>query len=187
MDTKLKFSPITLLLHWLIAVGVIGMCGFGLYMVRSKSFSLFHIHKSFGLLIFALALLRVVWRWKNGFPEPARPLGRFEHLAALWMHKALLACTLLMPITGMLFSGASGHGFGFFGLKIFPASTQHAANGSVVPNNAALSALGQNLHDLLGYALVCLIVLHIAAALKHHLVDRDDTLRRMLGRAGASN
>jgi len=181
MDTKLKFSPLTLLLHWLIAVSIIGMCGFGLYMVKTKSFSLFHIHKSFGLLVFVLAVLRVLWRWKNGFPEPARPLSRFEHLAALWMHKALLACTLLMPITGMLFSGASGHGFGFFGLKIFPASTQHAANGSVVPNNAALSDLGQNLHDFLGYALVCLILLHVAAALKHHLVDRDETLSRMLG------
>lgn len=180
-DTKTRFSPLTLLLHWLIAFSILGLSGVGLYMVRTESWSLFHIHKSFGLLVFAAAVLRLLWRWKNGFPEPARPLNRFEHLAALWMHRLLLACTVLMPLTGMMYSGASGNGFGVFSVEIFPANAAHDANGFAVPFHAGLAELGQNLHDALGYVLLALVAVHVAAALKHHVIDRDNTLRRMLG------
>lgn len=185
MDTQERFSPLTLLLHWLIAFGIIGLCAVGLYMVRTESWHLFDLHKSFGMLVFAAAVLRLLWRWKNGLPVPVRPLNRFEHGAALWMHRLLLACTVLMPLTGMLYSGASGHGFGVFSLELFPANPAHDASGEVLPFNAGLAELGENLHDALGYVLLALVAVHAAAALKHHLIDRDDTLRRMLGRSAS--
>ena len=182
MDTRERFSPLTITLHWLVALGILGLIAFGIYMVKTESWPLYHIHKSFGLLIFTLALLRALWRWKNGFPQPLGRPSPFEHLAALWMHRLLLACTLLMPLTGMLYSAASGNGFGIFSLEIFPANPQHDASGAALPLNAGLSGLGQNLHDTLGYLLLVLIILHAAAAVWHHFMHKDQTLNRMLGR-----
>ena len=182
MDTRHRFSPITIALHWLVALGVIALIGFGIYMVRTQSWPLYHVHKSFGLLLFGVIIARAAWRLKQGFPEPVSALNKLEQLAALWMHRLLLACTLLMPLTGMLYSGASGNGFGVFHIEIFPANVQRDTNGGALPFNAPLAELGQTLHDGLGYFLLALISLHLAAALKHHFLNRDNTLNRMLGR-----
>lgn len=182
MDTRQRFSPITIALHWLVALGILGLIGLGIYMARTEAWPLYHLHKSIGLLLFLVILVRLVWRLRQGFPEPAGTLNRFEHLAALWMHRALLACTVLMPLAGMLYSGASGNGFGIFSVEIFPANPLRDASGMAVPFNASLAALGQTLHAALGYTLLALIALHLGAALKHHLLDRDRTLLRMLGR-----
>lgn len=186
MDTRARFSHITIALHWTVALSILSLIGFGIYMVQTESWPLFHIHKSVGLLVFVLIIARVVWRIKQGFPEPVGELNKLEHMAALWMHRLLLACTVLMPLTGMLYSGASGNGFGIFSVEIFPANPLRDASGMAVPFNAQLASLGQNLHDALGYTLLALIILHIAAALKHHFLNKDRTLNRMLGRESDS-
>ncbi|XLZ70802.1 cytochrome b [Massilia sp. SR12] len=179
MDTAKKLTRTTIILHWLIALTILGLCAVGIYMVRTESWGLFHWHKSIGLLLFTLILARLAWRLKQGLPPPVRESSRWEQLASHGAHWLLLAATVALPLTGMMYSGLGGHGFGIFGLE-FVAS--HYAGGQAVPLNAGLSGLGQALHSWIGYGLLALVALHIAAALKHHFIDRDGTLRRMLGK-----
>lgn len=179
MDTIQKFSRTTIVLHWLVAASIIGLIALGIYMVETESWHLYDIHKSIGLLTFVAILARLAWRWRNGLPQPVRPMSRLEHVTAVAAHVVLLVLTVVLPLSGMLYSGASGHGFGIFDWEIFPAN--HRGD-QAVPLSAQWSDIGQTLHGFLGYLLLALIVLHAAAALKHHLVDKDATLRRMLGR-----
>ena len=179
MDTRQKFSRTTIVLHWLVAFTILGLIALGIYMVETESWPLYHLHKSIGLLAFAAILARLAWRWRNGLPQPVRPVSPIEHAAATGAHVVLLILTVVLPLTGMLYSGASGNGFGIFGWEIFPS--RYSA-GQAVPFSAHWSDIGQALHGWLGYLLLALIVLHVAAALKHHVVDRDATLKRILGR-----
>lgn len=182
MDSKDELSPATIALHWLIAAAILSLIALGIYMVQTESWHLYDLHKSIGLIAFAAIVARVAWRLKNRLPQPVRTPSRFEHLAASAAHWTLLACTVALPLTGMLYSGASGHGFGIFGWRLFPENTQIGKDGDALPFHAGLSDLGQRLHGILGYFLLALIVLHVAAALKHHVIDRDATLTRMLGK-----
>lgn len=179
MDTAKKLSRTTIALHWLIALGILGLCTLGIYMVRTESWGLFHWHKSIGLILFVLILARVAWRMKQGLPPPVRESARWERRASIAAHWLLLSATVALPITGMVYSGLGGHGFGIFGLE-FVAS--HYEAGKAVPVNAVMSELGQALHSWIGYGLLALLALHVGAALKHHFIDKDSTLRRMLGK-----
>ncbi len=176
-------SKLAIALHWLIALVILGLIAFGLFMVRTESFPLYHLHKSVGLLVFLAIIPRAVWRLKSGLPHPVRPFTRIEHLGATLVHWSLLACTVAMPLTGMLYSAASGHGFGVFSLELFP--THHGDPSNPVeetPFDSRLADLGQSAHHWVGWILLGLIGLHIAGAFKHHFIDRDHTLARMLGR-----
>ncbi len=181
MDPTNKLSPLAIALHWLVAAGVLSLAVLGLYMVRREAWPLYDVHKSIGLLLFAVILLRVGRTWRHGLPMPVRPLSRLEHAGAKAAHGLLLACTVAMPITGMIYSGASGHGFGIFGFSLFPEHVDPAKHGDAVPLDGRLSDWGQSAHGAIGYVLLALIALHVAAALKHHFIDRDRTLLRMLG------
>jgi cytochrome b561 len=96
----------------------------------------------------------------------------------------LLIGTLAMPLTGMIYSGASGHGFGIFSIGLFPSN--YGPDGQAIPFNAALSDAGQAMHGYIGYFVLVLTILHVAGALKHHFIDKDFTLKRMFGSAGTS-
>lgn len=181
MDTEKKLARTTIALHWLIAIAILGLCTLGIYMVRTETWGLYHWHKSIGLMLFALILARVAWRLKQGLPPPVREMSRWEHRASQCAHWLLLAATVALPITGMMFSGLGGHGFGIFGLEIVGS---RYVNGAAVPINASLSVFGQSAHSWIGYGLLALVALHIGAALKHHFIDKDNTLRRMTGKNG---
>ena len=182
MESPRELGRPTIVLHWLVAGGVLSLAAIGLYMVRQEAWPLYDMHKSFGLLVFVAILARAAWTWRNGLPAPVREFSRQEHAAASTVHGLLLACTIALPITGMLFSGASGHGFGLFGWELFPEHPAPAGHGAVVPVNGPLAAWGQAAHHVIGYALLVLVALHVAGASKHHFLDRDRTLLRMLGR-----
>ncbi len=175
-------SRLTITLHWLVAAATLALAAVGLYMVQREAWPLYDLHKSIGLLVFVLVLARLGWTLRNGLPAPVRPFSRREHLAATAVHGLLLACTVALPTTGMVFSAASGHGFGLFGLPLFPEHPSPKGHGDVIPLASTVSGWGQAAHHALGYALLALVALHLAGALKHHLVDKDATLLRMLGR-----
>lgn len=179
MDTDKNLSGLTITLHWLVGLAILGLCALGIYMVRTESWDLYHIHKSIGLLALVLIVIRLAWRIRNGLPKPAGQYSQLEHRASKSVHWLLLLGTLALPLTGMVYSGASGHGLGIFSLNLFPANY---VAGQAIPFHAALSDLGQAMHSYLGYTLLGLVALHVAGALKHHVVDRDMTLARMLGR-----
>lgn len=181
MDTQQKFSPLTIALHWLIALTIIAMLGIGFYMSIFEFYPLYDWHKSIGVVIFAVILVRVWWRIKNGWPVPVRTYPALEHRLAQVTHWVLIVGTVLMPLSGMLFSGLGGYGIKVFGWAMV-AGNKNPDTGKTEPINATLAQLGQITHEWVGYLLVGAIILHLAGALKHHLIDKDRTLLRMLGR-----
>ena len=181
MDKRHALSKVTVGLHWLVAIVMISMLTLGAYMSLLEAYGVYDIHKSIGVLVFPLLLARVLWRLKQGWPKPLSRYSTIEHLLAKLTHWGLLIGIIALPITGMLYSGASGHGFGIFGLTIVPSNDHPTEAGQVLPYHAPLSIIGETAHEWLGYSLMVLLMLHIAGALKHHLIDGDGTLKRMLG------
>jgi cytochrome b561 len=167
------FGLIALIFHWIMAFLIIGLLAEGLYMV-SLSVSLHKLklygwHKEYGLIVLGLVIVRLSWRLMNTVPQLSLPW--LELLAARLVHYAFYAFMFAMPITGWLVTSAAGLPPSFFGLCTLP--------GLVAPN-AELLHLFSWAHKGLGYGLIATIVLHSSAALKHHFINKDDILRRMI-------
>lgn len=171
---------VSIVLHWIVALGVITLTLLGLYMTSNESWSLYTYHKSFGLILFPIIVIRILWRLKQGWPVPANRYSAVEYSLAKITHWLLLILIILMPLAGMIHSGASGHGFGIFGLEL--VQHNYTKDGQAIPYNEAWRDAGQTAHRYLGYLMIVLIALHIAGALKHHFINKDATLQRMLGK-----
>ena len=182
MDTKEKLSLPTVALHWVVATFIIALTALGMYMEDAGSATLYMIHKSFGVLIFVVILVRVFWRFKNGWPEPVSQYKKFEIVLSKIVHWALLLLTIIMPISGMMMSGFGGHGFGIFGLELVARNPDPASPDKVIAINGTLAQIGHVVHGGAKNVLIAAIVLHVVGALKHHFVDKDATLKRMLGK-----
>ena len=175
-DRTERLSRITVAFHWVVGVGIIGaLCvGFGLaWLPRGEfKFSLIYLHKSVGTVILVLALGRLLWRWKQGFPHHVAKMRVWERRVARLTHTTLIFGTLLLPISGIMLSLGAGYGVPFFGfIPIGPFGKA-----------PLIANIGSTLHLVGGWALVGLIAFHVLAALRHHFVGKDDTLRRMLGK-----
>lgn len=181
LDTKEKFSHLTVSLHWLVGVTIIALLAVGIYMEENEADALYLIHKSIGVLIFIAVLWRVIWRVRNGWPKPAGNYKKVERVLSKITHWILIIGTVLMPVSGMLMSGAGGHGFGIFGLELVAMNPDPLNPEEMIPLNQSLAELGHILHGAGGNLMILAILLHILGAFKHHLVDKDGTLRRMLG------
>ena len=182
-DTYEKFSLLTVRLHWLIAISIIVMLTIGVIMTKMDNspfkFQLYGIHKSLGALILPFALWRIVWRMRNGFPQPVGGHAGWEHRLAKVIHYVLIIGTVLMPISGMVMSAAGGNGISIFGLDLIASNY---VDGKAEPINEMAAGIGHFLHEIGGKMLLVGVVLHVAGALKHHIIDKDGTLVRMLGR-----
>jgi cytochrome b561 len=128
-------------------------------------------HKSFGITILGLALLRLVWRWLNRVPAEPLDIPRWQRIAARVSHIGLYVLLLITPLAGWLMSSARNFPVSWFGLVTLPDF--------IAPNRPAYELL-HDIHELLAQTLFWLALLHIAAALKHHFIDKDNVLRRML-------
>lgn len=181
IDSRTKLSTTTVFLHWLVALMVVGALTVGVYMVNLEVYALYPWHKSFGQLIFLIVLVQVIRRLKNGWPPAVSEYSMAERMLARGVHYLLLIGVLLMPVFGFLMSVLGGNGVAFFGLQLVARNPDPANVSKVVPLNGPLAELMHSAHGLLGYVLILAILLHIAGALKHHLIDKDGTLRRMLG------
>lgn len=175
-DTFEKFSFPTIGLHWIIAIGMIVMLAFGTYieeLPRSpEKGQLIGLHKSFGILIFVLAVARIFWRIKNKFPTPISTLTRLQSILAKVTHWVLIIGTVMMPISGIFMSIGGGHPIGFFGIELI-------AKGA---GNESLGQIGHIMHGLGGKLMMLFIVLHLVGAIKHQFIDKDGTISRMLGK-----
>ena len=129
-----------------------------------------------------MIIARVIWRVMNGWPVPLKDDNKLELLLAKVVHWVLIIGTLLMPISGMIMSGAGGRGIYVFGVELLSANPDMANPGKVIPLNETLAGLGHSLHGTIGWVMAIAIVLHIAGAMKHHLVYKDETLARMKGK-----
>lgn len=180
MEQK-RFGNISLLLHWVVGLCVLGLATLGLYMVNTESWGLYHLHKSLGILVAIPILLRVVWRMKEGFPVKDKRFSSFENRIAKSVQVGLLTISILLPISGMVYSAASGHGFGVFSWAIFPQNHSDEEPSQIVPMNEWLSEYGSLAHTILGYFILALVLLHILGALKHHFIYKNEILKRMFG------
>ena len=127
-------------------------------------------HKSFGITILALASIRLLWRLANR-PPPPPPMPRWQLLASRVSHFSLYALLFAMPITGWLMSSAANYPVSWFGTAQLP---------DLVAPDGELKQQLIDVHHLLAKALIALVLVHVAAALKHQFLDRDNLLYRML-------
>jgi cytochrome b561 len=174
-DTHERFSHITLTLHWLLAIGLVAMFTIGLSIEDvpegDARIARVGLHVSIGLLVLVLGVIRLAWRVSNGLPKPAGDHLAWERLLARVTHVILLIVPIYMPLSGMAFALGEGYAIGFFGITFVTAGAE----------NEAFKEIGEELHEFGAFVLALFVVLHTAGALKHHFLDRDATLRRMLG------
>ena len=180
-DTQQQFSHLTLLLHWLVGLTMIAMLAMGVYMAETSTYSLYAWHKAIGFLIIFIVIPRVIWRMMNGWPKPASNYSSLEHSLASITHWVLLLGTIMMPISGFLMSALGGYGVNVFGWDVVAFNPDPANPGQALAHNATVAGINHTIHEWLGYTLIGAVLLHVAGAFKHHLIDKDGTLKRMLG------
>lgn len=175
VDTSVswRYGAPAVLLHWLLAVLIAGLVGIGWYMMSIEddpgSDWYFNIHKSFGIVVFGLVLLRIIWRATHRpIPLPVS-LPKWQVSLSHVTEWALYGCMLLMPILGFLGASYSKSGVALFGAPL-PSWT--------VPNHDT-AELFFGLHSALAWVLVVLVAVHAVGGLKHLLVDKDGVFQRM--------
>jgi cytochrome b561 len=170
-----RYTSVAIALHWIIAAVIAANFSLGLYMAQLEAspvkLRLYSYHKSIGVTIFLLVVFRLVWRLTHRVPAPPPQMPKWQRAAASVSHILLYLLTLAVPLSGWLFSSASGFKVMYFTKVPLP---------DLVARNKALAAQLQVAHEGLNYLMAALVLLHIAAALRHHWVDRDDVLTRML-------
>lgn len=181
-DTSTKFSSLTIFFHWVVGLTIIGLLASGVYMSEAGVYALYPWHKAIGFILLFFALARVLWRMKNGWPTPLGDYSGFQHGIASVVHWVLIISTVLMPVSGLVGSVIGGHGLSVFGLEIFAPNFSLDDPEKTLPINYELSKAGAAVHHYLGYILIASVVLHVLGAYKHHIIDKDGTLKRMLGK-----
>lgn len=180
-----RYTAVAMILHWVMAAGVIALVAIGLTMTYAKLqpmqlFQLYQLHKSIGITILLAAFLRLAWRLMR--PPPALPqdMPPIERAAATAGHLLLYVLLFALPITGWMMVSASVFNiptvlYGYIPWPHFPVL-------STLKDKAPVEAVLKLVHAYGAYALIALVVVHSAAALRHHFVKRDDVLLRMLPR-----
>ena len=168
-----RYSGVAIALHWVLGLMIIGAFGVGLYMtdlpMSPSRLKLYNWHKWAGVTILALSALRLLWSLTHR--PPAHAAGpRWQQQAAHATHLALYGLFFAVPLVGWAYSSAAGFPIVWFGVLPLP---------DFVPQDKALAALIKPWHEILAWAMALLVGLHIAAALKHHFIDRDGLIHRM--------
>lgn len=169
-----RWNRFAQLLHWLIALLIVGLGSVGLVMTDMAAspdkIRIYLLHKSFGITVLMLVGLRLVWRLATRHP-PEMPGPAWQRWSASAVHFGLYALMLAMPLSGWLFNSAANFPLQWFGIVHLPALWRP---------DPAVKYWAREVHDTGFWVLAALVGLHSAAALKHHYFDHDETLRRML-------
>jgi len=190
-----RYTRTAVVLHWLIGLAILGMLAFGWYMSelpkeapKASAFDLFdlgiytvqlseavsprtfyfNLHKSIGFTLLFLILFRVFWRLTHTPPALLSSLKPWEKKLANATHHTLYLLMVVMPLSGLTMTVYSKYGLKWFGIPLIPGL-----------DNKPLREFFLEVHETVAILLVLLIVLHIAGALKHKFMDKDETLRRM--------
>jgi cytochrome b561 len=174
-NTKRSWGSLSRTLHWIIVLLIINQW---VIAVRADALpkgpaliAALWWHKSFGITILMLAVVRLVWRWMNPVPDLTAETRPWERMLARVSHFLLYALLFAIPLSGWMMSSARNFPVSWFGVLQLP---------DLVGANPQLYERLHALHGQLFAALVVVAALHIAGALKHHFIDRNDVLRRML-------
>ena len=180
-NSSQRYGVVSATLHWLVAIAVYGMFALGLWMVTLSYYDGWYhqapeLHKSIGILLMMGLVIRVIWRLFSPPPAALASYSRLTHIAAAMGHLALYLLLFSIVISGYLISTADGKAISVFGWFDIPAT---------VANAGAQADLAGSLHLWLAWTVVILSLLHGLMALKHHFIDNDDTLNRMLGKSSS--
>jgi cytochrome b561 len=175
-NTLTRYGAVAQLFHWVIVVLIItqfvlGLRADGLPQFSIARLQLLALHKSFGITVLGLAILRLIWRLFNPVPPMPPRTPRWQELAAQVSHFLLYALIFITPLLGWLMSSAYAVSVSWFKLFTLP--------NLIGPNKSAFEVLRES-HHVVAYTLAVIALVHAAAGIKHHFVDRDDVLRRML-------
>ena len=171
-----RWGLLTIGIHWVSALTVVGMFTLGLWMVELTYYDEWYrkgpsLHKSIGISLFLLTVGRVIWRLTGITPDALSTHKIWERKVAGIVHFSLYLLLLMVMISGYLISTADGRGIELFGLFEIPA-TLHGI--------AQQEDIAGIIHLILASTLIGVAILHAGAALKHHFIDHDRTLKRML-------
>jgi len=191
-----RYTKTAVLLHWLIGFGIIGMLAFGWFMTdlpkdapKEMSYDLFNwgiytwelakeesprafyynLHKSFGITIMGLIVLRIFWRITHKPPTPLASYKAWERKLSTGAHHLLYMLMVIIPVSGLIQSVASKYGVKWFGIKLLGGL-----------DSKPLKDIFHETHEIAAIVLFLVLVIHILGALKHKLIDKDDTMKRMM-------
>lgn len=175
-----RYTRTAMLLHWLMALGIVTAFGMGLTMtdmpgITPSKLRLFNWHKWLGVTLLALATVRVLWRLSHAAPPLPTSMPKWQQNVAEYTHYALYVLLFAIPLSGYFYSLAAGFPIVYLGLIPLPV---------LIDPNPELKPLLKAVHYWLNMGLAGLVAAHVGAALKHHFIDRDDILKRMLPRLG---
>jgi cytochrome b561 len=172
-----SYGLITIIIHWLMALTLFSLFGLGLYMVELSYYDSWYkgsidLHKSVGGLLILVLIFRIIWRLMNIKPNPANPKASgFEVKVVYLVHLSMYLLMVALMFSGYLISTADGREVDVFNLFSLPAMPYSIDNQEDIAGDV---------HEILAWTLILLSTIHGLAALKHHFVDRDNTLKRML-------
>jgi len=163
--------------HYAIALLIFGLIPAGFFMTGLEysqlKLDIYMLHKSFGMTVFALAILRILWRFVQKPPPHMTTHKPWERRLSALTHGVLYIGIFILPLSGWLMSSAAAFANSYFGLFLFPA---------LIGEDKQLFGLFRSIHEITAFALLFVLGLHTAGALKHHVIDKDITLRRMFPR-----
>ena len=175
-NSHLNYGLIAIVLHWVMALFVLALIASGLYMVDLDYYSEWYNlapwwHKSIGIVVFILLLLRLIWRLNNIVPKPLTTYSAWELKLAHGVYFLFYILLLILCVSGYFISTSKGVGIDFFSWFKIPAVTKL---------NAFSADIVATAHEVSSYFLILIFILHFSAAIKHHFYDKDITLIRML-------
>jgi len=193
-----RYAAVAVILHWAIAIAIIGNVLIGWWMheaidapeTRARAFVAFQLHKSIGLSVLLLSVARLAWRFANPPPPLPAAMPGWERIAAQATHWAFYVLMIALPLSGWVYAStmwSDGRPLlvqtQYFGL--FPVPNLFGLDAAPAEVRAQASAASVAAHKALAWTMVGLLALHVGAALKHQVIDRDDVLGRMVPALGA--
>jgi cytochrome b561 len=171
-----RYTTVAILFHWLIALMIIGAFTMGVVMtdipgITPTKLKYYSWHKWAGVTILALATLRLLWRLTHAAPPYPASMPVWQKSAANALHGLLYVLMFAVPLSGYFYTLAAGYPVVYFGLFELPV---------LIAKNPELSPILKGLHYWLNMALAASVAAHVAAALKHHFIDRDGVIKRMM-------
>lgn len=175
MSSPARYDAVAMSLHWLMAVIIIGLWSLGLIMEELPKGDFRNemkaLHVSIGAIVLGLTVLRLGWRLSKPAPELPQSMTGLEQLMAGAAHVGLYVLMLVLPVSGIAIVETGGRALNVFGFQVLPA---------VMAKHEGLHDLAEDGHGLLAWILAAIVIGHLLAALRHHLLLKDDVLARML-------
>jgi len=177
-NTDRDWGPVAKTFHWIVAIAIVANVTLGLWAVElplsPRKLEVFYWHKSVGLTILWLVALRVLWRLTNPTPRLPPAMPAWERVGAHAGHALLYVLMIAMPVTGWVINSAANFPLDLYGFLPVPDLVPTG------PHEPAIEDAARAAHYWMFITICVLLTVHVAAAIKHQLVDRDDVLRRMV-------